>query len=477
MILRRLFLWGARVSALCLAMAAVAVSSVAVADDGVAEPPAEEVKAVPETEAAVAEPGPKKGTRVFANTRTLFMVGQVLDPNDPSSYAYQAPIFEYLTVGATDVGVDGFSFYISGFGMLQPLNQLEGGWGTGDLLVGTLSYSTPNKMFSTTFGRQMVFESVGPIVLIDGASLKVRPGLNTEVSAFGGWVPDREFDHELDRMAFGARVAYNPWQWGRVGVGYSGQYDDGGLARSSLGVDFAFRYKSMVELAGHYIADLLTLGTQEGYVSLAAFPNRDWRVSADYRMVNPASWLTKTSIFSVFANAYEHHEVGAEVGYGGRGWFSAKLGGKLFYYGDGELGYVVRFRPELKFDRGYGARVGIEVSRLDGMSNGYTQARIYGAWEPVKGLFVTVDEDNYFYDEAVLGWQTWRREDPDGNTAYILNSPNGEKRSHIVGGTLGYEVFDGGQIQGDVRLTINPDFTQNWTGLIKFTHQFFKVAG
>jgi hypothetical protein len=41
-----------------------------------------------------------------------------------------------------------------------------------------------------------------------------------------------------------------------------------------------------------------------------------------------------------------------------------------------------------------------------------------------------------------------------------------------VGLTAGVDVFQGARLQGDVAVTVNPDFTQRWSGLVKFHYAF-----
>jgi hypothetical protein len=410
-------------------------------------------------------------TRVYGSTTTYFLQRQVLDPSDPTSRLYQMPIYEYLTVGADAVGVPGFSIHLSGWGNLNLLNRAGGDWFDGDLLVGTLSYRCPKGRFEVRLGRQILYEGAGNNAMMDGLYLKVRPGANVELSAFTGWVPYQGFDFALDRIVFGGRVAYNPWDWGRIGVSYTGQRADGQFDRSNLGFDYALRYRSNLEFSGYVLADMVSATFQETRNALSYLLGRDWRFTLDYGTFNPSGRIPKTSIFSVFTSA-RYHRVGADVTYRGAGWLGASLYGRYYHYEGDDPGYEVGFRPVLRFDhKGYGNQVGLEVARLKGFGNAYTQARLFGIWRPLKGFQLTADVDNYFYDDGVRGWEAWRTADPGATTAYVF-SDGGYRRSHIVGMTAGYEVFEGARLQGDVSVAVNPDFRQAWSGLIKFHYEF-----
>jgi len=82
------------------------------------------------------------------------------------------------------------------------------------------------------------------------------------------------------------------------------------------------------------------------------------------------------------------------------------------------------------------------------------------------------DVNNYFYDRAVQGYDVWRRMDPTGITPYRYIGDGGYFRSHVVSLTAGYEIGKGARVQGDVAVHVNPDFTQSWSGLLKFQYDF-----
>jgi len=62
------------------------------------------------------------------------------------STMFQTPIYQYLTVGADDVGVPGFAIHLSGWGRLIPTNQAGQLTVTGELMVGNITYTHPKKL-------------------------------------------------------------------------------------------------------------------------------------------------------------------------------------------------------------------------------------------------------------------------------------------------------------------------------------------
>jgi hypothetical protein len=311
------------------------------------------------------------------------------------------------------------------------------------------------------------------LVQMDGVWVKVRPGANIDLQAYGGWMPDAEFHHSSDRVAFGARIAYDPWDWGRIGLAYAGEHDQGILSRSSLSLDYALRRVRGLEIAGWVAMDGLVGAFQETGNSVSYKPHRDWRVSVDYGFFNPAARLPLTSIFRVFTDA-RHHKVGAEVAWRSPGMLGIDLSGRYFNYGGDGHGYQLGFKPTLRTKGKVSSVSGIEVARLRNPSNGYTEARVFTSIRPHRIFELTLDIDNFFYDEAVNGWEAWRRADPNGVTAYHYTGSGGYKRSHVVGMTAGVDVCHGCRVSGEVSATVNPDFTQRWAGLLKFQYAFSK---
>lgn len=425
-----------------------------------------------------AEAAKRSGTRVYGTSTTYFTARQVLDPSDPTSRLFQMPMYEYLTLGADDVGVPGFSFHVNGWGRLIPFHQAGERSVAGDVLVGTLTYTHPKNFVTVRAGRQILYESAGNNTMMDGVYVRVRPKIPLEISAFGGLVPFQGSDFDLDRSVFGGRIAYRPWHFGNIGVSYTGQRAYGQFDRSNLGIDYSFRYFRQVEFAGYVLVDLVSTSFQETSNSLSYLLGRDWRFTLNYGMYDPSGRIPKTSIFSVFTDA-DYHKVGLDIAYYGQGWLGASLYGRYFIYEDGDDGYEVGLRPVLRFDgEGAGSSLGFEVSRLKGFASAYTQARVFAVWRPeaARRLMITADANNYFYDDAIRGWDVWRRTDPSGATAYRFTGEGGHKRSHVVTLTTGYDLGAGARLQGDVAVHVNPDFTQAWSGMLKFQYEFDTVV-
>ncbi len=425
--------------------------------------------AAPAAADPAADVGP--GTRVYGSTTTFLTERQILDPNDPTSRLYQFPIYEYLTVGADNVGVPGLSLQVRGFGVIQPAHHLGEDIFTGDLLVGTLSYRDPKSRWQLTAGRQMVTTVASGFVLMDGVWVKARPGADMDIQAYGGWMPDAQFGYRKDRVAFGGRVAYDPWEKGRIGLSFAGEHDQGTISRATVALDYALRLVKGLECAGWTAFDFRSGGFQETGNSLSYKPHRDWRVSVDYGYFNPASRLPATSIFRVFTSA-RHHKVGAEVAWRSPGMLGMDFFGRYYNYGGDGNGYQLGFKPTLRTKGKITSTTGIEIGRVKSATNGYTEARIFTSVRPHRIFELTLDVDNFFYDDAVNGYDAWRRADPNGLTTYHYTGSGGYKRSNVVGLTAGVDLFRGARLQGDVAVTVNPDFTQRWSGLLKFQYAF-----
>ncbi|NOZ02383.1 MAG: hypothetical protein GXP54_10905, partial [Deltaproteobacteria bacterium] len=144
-----------------------------------------------------------------------------------------------------------------------------------------------------------------------------------------------------------------------------------------------------------------------------------------------------------------YHAAGGEIAWRSGGMFALRAYGRYYRYQGGENGYQAGVRPTLTFGR-LNNLVGVEISRLRGPDNAYTLIRGYGIWHPSRAADITLDFSEYLYDHDVGGFG----------------------RSHIVGLSAGYEVVENGKLQGDLFMSVNPEFDQNLTGMVKFTYAF-----
>ncbi|MBP7126315.1 hypothetical protein KBD49_08120 [Myxococcota bacterium] len=417
--------------------------------------------------------GKEVEARVYGSTETFLMTRQVLDPADPTSRLFQLPIYEYLTVGADDMGVPGLSLQVRGFGRVHPLNRADDRVFDGDLLVGTLSYRDPRGRVQATLGRQLRTTGAGNLLLLDGAFVRVRPGVDLTLEAYGGWVPDARFDHALDRAAFGARVAWEPWDWGRLGLSWSGEHDQGILSRSAIGIDYGVRAIRNVEFGGFLAVDLQTRAFQETRNTLAWRIDGQWRLAFDVNYYDPVARLPLTSIFRVFTNR-RNLSAGAEVDFSSRGALSSHVRGRYFAYGFQDHGFEVGWKPVLRFGERGGVRglTGLELVYLKGPDNGYFETRVFGSMRPIPRLEVALDYDLYVYDRALRGWESWRRADPRGTTPYLYTGEGGTRTSHVTSLKVGVDLFQGASLLAEAGVAVTPDFLQQWSGLLKFCYAF-----
>jgi hypothetical protein len=218
------------------------------------------------------------------------------------------------------------------------------------------------------------------------------------------------------------------------------------MARHTVGLDYALRAVRWLEVSGSTTLDSPQI-LQETQLAATVYPDRHWSATLDYNLVNPSARIPRTSIFSTFTRGF-HHAVGGDVAWRSGGWLGARGYFRSFFYGGGEWGWQAGARPTITFRPGDLA--GVEVSRVRSDGNAYTQARAFGMWRPVRRWQVSADVDNYFYDDPVGGY----------------------RRSHIVGASSGFEVFDRAWIQGDLAMTVNPQFERQVSGLVKFTYAF-----
>jgi len=390
--------------------------------------------------------------RVYASSNTIFRFMEVLDPNDPLSKVHQIPAYEYITLGGDNVGVQGLSVYFRGLGQLQVIDPVEGAKLDGEVLFYHLQYHSKNGRLKAKLGRQFIYEGAANNVLLDGIMLQGRPWVDIDLSAYAGFVSWPAFEFKESNYTFGARAAYDRWDYGKVGLSLGVERDGGSFARTNIGVDFAYTQFRQVHLVGNVLFDALDrlMPVQEAKLAIAYIGDRHLRVSVDYGLFNPVGRLPKTSIFTVFTNT-RYHAVGGEATAKGDGPLSISCFARYFRYEqNSEDGYQFGIKPVLSL--GYRAKylVGLDVQRVKGFDNGYTLFRGFSSMRPLKQIELTLDYAEYLYDSKIHGYD----------------------RSHVAGFTLGYLVARKARLQGDVSVNVNPQFKQQVAGLIKFVYEF-----
>ena len=343
----------------------------------------------------------------------------------PVTFNYHAretqPLYEYITLGARNVGVQGLSIYASGWAV-SDVNEHIGNdaRNRGDLRYGYVEWKTLKNALALKIGRHFVYSGTGFGNQIDGLSLSYK-GLNGfGASVHTGLLSPLRFNysrhlknnlfdynnlHGGDDYYFGTRVHYKVFSKGHLGVSYSKTTNDARKASNVLGVDFSarpFKYWRTGEINGSAVADLISKELQEFYTTFKF--TLPWitklKIMLDYEFMVPSLRIPKTSIFSVFSTT-SYIDFGTRLTY--QLSTGAQVTGLVKYRTFSEdyfSGYLLGLKtvlPVLKYSQGH--LVGFELNKLFETSNGYSHLRGFFKYNLYqKQLSIFADSHLFYYD-------------------------------------------------------------------------------
>ncbi len=247
---------------------------------------------------------PAEPPRVYGELRTYIRGWQDTSPEDRATQRFRLPFLQTVYVGSNRVGVKGLSIEALGYGEIESVEPLVGNRGRGDLLMATIAWrGLPNDMLMLKAGRQIVHVGAANNAIIDGFSGRLELPLSFTLEAWGGFTAEPGFDWGTDRWQAGARAAWSPFDVGHLGVSFAQERMFGEPSRELVGIDFAWRQFKWLDTTGYFLIDDLSRRLQEAELYIEGHPTREWQLQAEYRHVDVAARIPKTSIFSVFSNA------------------------------------------------------------------------------------------------------------------------------------------------------------------------------
>lgn len=244
------------------------------------------------------------------------------------------PFYSYLSLRAEDVGVEGLSIHFQGWTGVDLADQWFQERVVAEPTYLYVQYRTP--FMEVRAGRQMIFSGVARGIKLDGLYASYEAPFNLGLEAYGGlvalpnygpeWTTDgagenRDFglggtdwreEGDLGDFAVGGRAYYRVLGRVNAGVSASHQSSEGETLRQLLGADAHLSLVEWLAVLGDFAWDLQASAIQEANAAVDVYPLDELSFSLDYRHADPALYLSRLSIFSVFSNqAFD--SVGATV--------------------------------------------------------------------------------------------------------------------------------------------------------------------
>jgi len=376
-----------------------------------------------------------------------------------------APLYEYLSADATNLGGTPVSFHFYGWGRVD-LSDPSGGTSgkeSGDLGSAYLEYLHPKGNAQMKFGRFFFAEGVAAET-IDGAFFKVKTPIGFGISGYGGAPVEHSIldNTDVGSSIYGGRVFYNRSGLTEIGVSYlkeKGPFE--GEDREMYGGDLWLHVFGPVELTAQAAYNQATKGMASQRYALRVVPGSRFDISAGYEAYSYKD-LFQTTLHPAFATPSIDNTDKVQTIFGILDWafvpgWTLEVAGKNIRHdksdpGDANRGEVgVRYTYNDKKDV---AGLSAAFVSADKSVNEYQEYRGFASYSPSK-LRVTLDALTQRYKEEI----------------------NGKNNQYQVVATAGYQVLAALNLSGNLTYTQSPNYDKDYAGLIRATLELGTTTG
>src|SRR5512146_501048 len=357
-----------------------------------------------------------------------------------------APLYEYLSGDAGNIGGSSFSFHFYGWGRQDLQDATTSSETTGELGSAYLQYLHPTGNAEMRLGRFFLTEGAAAEIM-DGLFLKARTPLGLGVSVFGG-VPAEASITSTDTgdSIYGGRVFYARPGFTEIGVSYlqeKGTFQ--GQDRKEIGGDLWLRPFAKVELIGRasYNDATRALAYQRYLLRVSPVARVDFSVGYEaYKYKDYfQTALNPVFLFPTVDNNDKAQTIFAALDVEVVKGLTLTLGGKRIRHDSADPGDATRGEGGLKYvynNLRDAAGVTAAVVTADQDENAYQEYRGYATYSPGKWRFA-LDALTHRYKESIVG----------------------VKNAYQVVGSAGYRLFEVLQLSGDLTYTKSPQFEED----------------
>lgn len=342
-----------------------------------------------------------------------------------------APVYEYLSLRATDLDTgwrrDSLDLEFAGwgrawFGPRHGEKPFEG-----DVQVASARYR--HGPVSLRFGRQLVAGGAARFSRFDGLEFEAALDSGLEVKAYGGWTvlprwnERPRYEHlgaapdSLLRDAgaleaaprgkywlAGARVGYSSAER-RAGLSFQEQREPGGLAHRNLGLDGRAPLSRDARVGANAVLDLDRQRFADARLWLDTNPTRAIDLSFEYLHAEPALFLSRQSVLSVFGSA-AYDEAGSQAGFRVNDALRLDGAGFVQVYDGERPGARSEVSARWVADSARSTFVRLAYARVLAPDNGYHSLRSSLSRRFATRFRGTLEAYAYLYDQAIRGYRT-----------------------------------------------------------------------
>ncbi|HEY5764631.1 MAG TPA: hypothetical protein VIS30_01250 [Candidatus Deferrimicrobiaceae bacterium] len=365
-----------------------------------------------------------------------------------------APLYEYLSGDARNLGGHALSFHFYGWGRIDLADDTDEDGRSGDLASAYLQYLHPTGNAEARAGRFFLAEGTAAEIL-DGFFLKGRTPLGLGLSVFGGIPVERTITStEKGDSLYGGRLFFSRAGFAEIGATYlkeQGEFQ--GDDREVWGGDLWVRPGIPVELAARafYNASTSALASQRYTVRMMPFDRID--VAAGYEEYRYRD-LFQNALNSAFLspaidNTDQVQVLFVVIDLAATERLTVEAGIKDIRHDRSDPGDAKRAELGLRYaynDRKDVAGLSGAVVSADRAENEYQEYRLFASYSPGPFRF-SLDALTQRYKEAVGG------------------SP--VEDAYQVVGSAGWRPLPYLQVSGDITYTRSPQYEEDYAGLVR----------
>lgn len=374
-----------------------------------------------------------------------------------------APLYEYLSADAANLGGKPLSFHFYGWGRADLGEQTGTGNTSGEISSLYLEYRDPEGNAQGKLGRFFLTEGAA-MDTIDGAFVKATTPVGLGVSLYGG-VPVEYSNLEGARRGdslYGGRIFFVQSGFAELGASYlkeNGSTE--ALDRELYGGDMWVRVAGPVQLTGqaYYNRSAREMASQRYAVRIV--PGATFDISAGYEAYNYKglfrSALNPAFVFPALDNNDKVRTIFGIVDWEFTPGWSLQVAGKNIRHDQSDPGDANRGEVGLRYTFNSKKDVaGISAAYVsaDSAENEYQEYRAFATYTPDK-LRLTLD----------------------GLIQNFKQEIDGKKNAYQVVATAGYQILAALQVSGNLTYTQSPNFENDYAGLVRLSYGLATSTG
>ncbi|HWS16037.1 MAG TPA: hypothetical protein VN450_07605 [Candidatus Methylomirabilis sp.] len=375
-----------------------------------------------------------------------------------------APLYEYLSADAANLGGRPVSFHFYGWGRLDLAEPSGSGRTSGEIGSLYMEYLHPQGNAQAKLGRFFLTEGAA-MEIVDGAFVKATTPLGLGVSVYAGAPVEYSILNgtEGGSSLYGGRVFFVQAGFAEIGASYlkeKGPFQQG-KDRELFGGDLWLRVGGPVELSGQvaYNRSVREIASQRYAVRLV--PGSTFDISAGYEAYTYKG-LFQSALNPAFAFPSLDDNDKVQTIFGVVDWgfvpgWTLEVAAKNIRHDKSDPGDANRGEVGLRYtfnDKKDVFGLSAAAVAADRDENEYREVRGFATYSPDK-LRLTLD--------ALM--QRYKRE------------INAEKKAYQVVASAGYQVLSPLRLSGDLTYTQSPTYSKDYAGLIRATVELGTSTG